>query len=163
MDLNNIPVYYFIIVGLDFIIMMILMVFLVRTGRSNNQVRKVDALQVQNLKKSLENVMAESEKMSKDLLEAFDLRILKIKKIYAKLDTMQKKLDNSIVRAGVQQASLDGADSSRDSSDDKYSRALHLVSTGMSFSEVQQKCGLSLGEIELISQLISHGHSCQNS
>lgn len=163
MDLNNIPSYYFIIVGLDFIIMIILLVFLSRTWKNNNQVRRVDELQVQNLKKSLEKVMAESEKMSRTLLEAFDSRIIAVKEIYSKMEEMQVKLDNSIAMARVRQSSIENSDSSQVSSDDKYSRALLLINSGISPSEVQRKCGLNLGEIELITQLVSHGTTSLNS
>ena len=109
------------------------------------------------LKKSLENVMMESEKISNDLIKTFDNSIRSFNEIHEKICTKEKRLEDNISHAEELIKTIESIKSmKRPGNTDPYNIAAELILKGYSAEDVQRECGLSINEIELIKQLSFH-------
>jgi uncharacterized protein DUF2802 len=147
-----------VILVLDIVIVILLIAVFFRIGNDKGHIKKMNVMHINNLKKSLEGVMKESEKISKELMDSFDKRITVLKGLHGRIYSNEKSLESNIIHAEEIIKSIDEKKSThlQNNSEDPYKLAIDLILQGKSAEDIQKKCGLSLNEIDLIKQLSSH-------
>ncbi len=153
----NLPIHYMLILVLDVFIVVILLVVFYRIGRDKSQIKTIDTMQLNNLKRAFEKIMSDSKETSTELMNSFDQRIRALNEVHEKIYTKEKRLEENIVHAEELIKKIDvkiAQEIQKDS--DPYKVAVELISQGRSSEAVQRICGLSLSEVDLIKQLASH-------
>jgi hypothetical protein len=150
----NIPPQYLLIGVTDIIIVVVLIAFFIRSGRTKNEPSVIDTIQLKKLKASLEEAMSSSTRASRELQVSFEEKVNKVTELLEKLDEKERALKTYIRRSDERLKSLESAEQkSTDENSDPYIKAVNLVSRGFSSEDIQKQSGLSLGEIDLIKQL----------
>lgn len=113
-------------------------------GRRQEQ-RPADMASLRKLIDSLRALVKESDRASKDLLDALNERHRRTEELFRQMDTREKRMAGAIREAERIEIELEHSDRTR-----MYGEVSRLAERGLSEDEIARRVKLPRGEIELI-------------
>jgi len=113
-------------------------------GRSQDQ-RPVDTVRVRKLVDSLSELVKESERASRNLLDALNERHRRTEELFRQLDTREKRMAEAIRKVDSVVLKSESHELT-----EKYKEVSRLADHGLSADEIGGRVKLPKGEIELI-------------
>jgi hypothetical protein len=114
-------------------------------GRRQKDQKPVDAIRLKRLIDSLGELIRESDRASRNLLDALNERHRRTEELFGQLDTKEKRVIKVVREA---QSVLLRSENTEASS--KYSEVSRLADMGLSAEEIARRVKLPKGEIQLI-------------
>jgi len=141
-----------LIAASDIVILILLVYILIRISKKDS---KRESEEISALKVSFDKLMTESEKITKEMLSAFDKKITEFNDILADLDEKYNSIRLDMFKAveiseGLNKKTI------QEESTEPYKKAVDMLANGTSVEDIQKASGLSTGEIDLIKQLSQH-------
>jgi hypothetical protein len=109
------------------------------------QSRPVDTLRLRELVDSLSDLVKESDRASRNLLDALNERHRRTEELFRELDTREKRMMGAIREAESIIVKPENTDM-----DEKYSKVSRLADRGLDADEIAERVDLPRGEIDLI-------------
>ena len=151
------PLQYILLAGIDIGIIVLLLLIFFRNARERDSMSQDDLLKIKSLGTSLKKAMADSERVSNELLASFEDKTRELNGIIERIEYREKRLKKYISKAETLLNTIDETETQvAPPKKDPYKMAADLILQGLSHEDVQRKSGLSLSEIDLIKNITQY-------